>query len=119
MSFIRTTFEFDDNDKSDDNKPWDGILAATMFAVKAIFHTTTQVTPAQLGCDCNTIMNTKFEANWNYIWARKQKLISQNNKNENKKRVSHIYWVDDKVLLIKQTKFKYDKPKYDSSHQAV
>ena len=32
----------------DDENPWDGILAATMFALRATVHTTSQYTPAQL-----------------------------------------------------------------------
>ena len=32
----------------DDENPWDGILASTMFALRATVHTTTQHTPAQL-----------------------------------------------------------------------
>ena len=32
----------------DDENPWDGILASTMFALRAMVHTTTQYTPAQL-----------------------------------------------------------------------
>ena len=32
----------------DNENPWDGILASTMFALRATVHTTTQYTPAQL-----------------------------------------------------------------------
>ena len=32
----------------DDENPWEGILASTMFALRATVHTTTQHTPAQL-----------------------------------------------------------------------
>ena len=32
----------------DDENPWDGILASTMFALRATVHTNTQYTPAQL-----------------------------------------------------------------------
>ena len=31
-----------------DENPWDGILASTMFALRATIHTMTQYTPAQL-----------------------------------------------------------------------
>ena len=32
----------------DDKNPWEGILASTMFALRATVHTTTQYTPTQL-----------------------------------------------------------------------
>ena len=31
-----------------DENPWDGILASTMLTLRAMVHTTTQHTPAQL-----------------------------------------------------------------------
>ena len=31
----------------DDENPWDGILASTMFALRAMVHATTQYVPAQ------------------------------------------------------------------------
>ena len=44
------------------------------------------------------LLNTKFEANWNLIKERKQKLIKQNNERENKNRIEHQYKEGDKVL---------------------
>ena len=35
----------------DEDDPWSGILAAVMFATRAIYHTTTQATPTQLVFD--------------------------------------------------------------------
>jgi hypothetical protein len=32
----------------DEKNPWAGILAATMFAIRATYHTTLQATPMQL-----------------------------------------------------------------------
>ena len=56
------------------DNPWGGILAATMFAVRATYHTTMQATPAQLVFGRDAILNTKFEANWTLIKQRKQGL---------------------------------------------
>jgi hypothetical protein len=56
------------------------------------------------------IFNIQHTANWEYICARKQRLIQKNNKNENKSRVPHTYHVDDKVMLRKGTKNKYEAP---------
>ena len=41
----------------DDENPWDGILASTMFALRAMIHTITQYTPTQLIYGRDTIMN--------------------------------------------------------------
>ena len=43
----------------DDVNPWDGILAATIFALRATVHTTMQYTPVQsvFGCDSLIIVS--------------------------------------------------------------
>ena len=46
-----------------DENPWDGILASTMFALRAKVHTTMQHTPAQLVFGRDSILNTCYEAN--------------------------------------------------------
>ena len=51
----------------DEDDPWSGILAATMFAVRAMYHTTLQATPAQLVFSQDAILNIQFKANWNLI----------------------------------------------------
>ena len=48
----------------DDENPWDGILASTMFALREMVHTTTQYIPAQLVFGQDSILNTRHEANW-------------------------------------------------------
>jgi hypothetical protein len=59
--------------------PWTGVLAATMFATRATYHTTTQATPAQLVFGRDAILNIKFDANWRLIRERKQRAINTNN----------------------------------------
>jgi hypothetical protein len=56
------------------------------------------------------IFNIRQIANWEYIRARKQRLIQKNNKNENKSRVLHTYQANDKVMLRKGTENKYEAP---------
>ena len=48
----------------DDENPWDGIIASTMFALCARVHTTMQHTPAQLVFARDLILNTRHKANW-------------------------------------------------------
>ena len=58
----------------DEDSPWDGILASVMFATRATIHTTLQATPSQLVFGRDAILNTRFEADWNIIRQRKQKM---------------------------------------------
>ena len=70
----------------DDENPWNGILATTMFALRATVHTTSQYTPAQLVFGRDSILNVRHEANWKIIKERKQKLINKGNERKNKKK---------------------------------
>ena len=90
------TFELEDLDTKN---PFGGILAATMFAIRATHHTTLQASPSQLVFGRDAIHNIGFEANWKFIRDRKQEIIRKNNKKENAKRVKHEYSVNDEVLM--------------------
>ena len=54
------------------NNPWSGILAATMSAVRASYHTTLQASQMQLVFGRDAILNIKHVADWEHIWQRKQ-----------------------------------------------
>ena len=71
------------------NGPWSGILDATMFAVRATYHTTLQVSPMQLVFGRDAILNIKHVAHWEHIRQRKQLRINHNNKRENMQRNNH------------------------------
>ena len=96
----------------DDDNPWDGILSATMFALRATVHTTSQYTPVQLVFGRDSVLNIRHEANWKLIKERKQKLINRGNERENKNRVLHEYKVGDKVLLKNALKTKFNQDAY-------
>ena len=83
----------------DNENPWDGILANTMFALRATVHTTTQYTRAQLVFGRDSILNTRYEANWHLMKKRKQDLINKGNQQENRNQKEHMYNKGDKVLL--------------------
>jgi hypothetical protein len=53
------------------------------------------------------IFNVEHAGNWEYIRARKQRLIKKNNTNKNKTCIPHTYHVHDKVILCKGTENKY------------
>jgi hypothetical protein len=61
------TFDIQNIVDLDENKPWSGILFATMLAIRDTFHTTLQATPEHLVFGRDAIMNTKFDANWHLI----------------------------------------------------
>jgi hypothetical protein len=117
---IIRTFEMQKDPYLDPEDPWGGILSATMFAVRATYHTTLQATPAQLVFRRDAILNTKFEANWNLISTQKQKMIKKNNQNENSKRISHEYKATDKVLCVgKPTLSKFGKSPWEGPYKIV
>jgi hypothetical protein len=62
------------SDNLDKNDPWSGILSATMFAIRAIFHATLLNKVAKLVFGTDAIMNTRFEANCHLIKNIKHKL---------------------------------------------
>jgi hypothetical protein len=62
----------------DESNPWSGISAAAMYATRATIHSTTlQATPMQLVFGRDTVLNTKFEADWKYIRDHKKSLLNK------------------------------------------
>ena len=117
---IIRTFQIQDNPDLDPHDPWAGILSATMFALRATFHTTLHATPTQLVFGRDAILNTVFEANWKLIRERKQKLINQNNMRENAQRIPHQYNARDQVLCIgKPTLAKYGTNPWDGPYEII
>jgi hypothetical protein len=88
----------------DEKDPWSGILAATMLAVRATYHTTLQATPSR-----DAILNTiKHITDWEHVRQRKQERIIENNKRENKNRREHKYALGNTVLLKARNKSKHN-----------
>ena len=90
------------------NDPWSGILAATMFAVRATYHTTLQASPMQLVFGRDAILNINHVANWEHIRQRKQLRINHNNKRENMRRNNHQYKVGDKIIVNRKKNSKHE-----------
>jgi len=103
---IIRTFQVQDQEL-DENDPWSGILAATMFAIRATYHTTLQATPTQLVFGRDAILNVKYDANWKLIRDRKQSIIKKNNERENSKRKEYEYRVGQQVLVKTPQPTKY------------
>ena len=75
----------------DDESPWDRILPSTMFVLRAMVYTTTQLTLAQLVFGRDSILNIRNEANWQSIKKCKQDLINKGNQQENLNKKEHTY----------------------------
>ena len=103
---IIRTFDLNNTEVEEEN-PWSGILAATMFAIRSTVHTTSQYTPMQLVFGRDSILNVAHTANWKLIQARKQRLIRQNNLRENRKRIPYQYKVGEQVLIKQDQQAKY------------
>jgi len=76
-----------------------GVLAACRKAMNSTVHTTARATPTQLVFGRDAMLNATFQADWQFIRERKQRLIIQNNKRENAKRKPHTYNVGDVVVV--------------------
>ena len=75
--------------------------------MRSTVHATNQASPCQLVFGRDAMLNVNFEANWQCIKARKQKLIVQNNKRENAKRVPHTYNNGDRVIILQNPNRKH------------
>jgi len=100
----------------DETFGFDGLLSAVRSAVRSVVHTTTRATPTQLVFGRDAILNVSFEADWQYIKQRKQKLIVQNNVKENAKRKPHEYSVGDKVMIRLDPQRKHGTDKMTGPH---
>ena len=109
MIRIKQIKNLDDLDQRD---RWLGVLSAIGFAMRSTVHTTTQATPAQLVFNRDAIHNVGFQADWRYIKERKQRLIIQNNKKENAKRIPYEYKAGDLVMVLQDPNRKHGEDRY-------
>ena len=90
------------------NNPWSGILAETMFAIRATYHTALQASTMQLVFGRYAILNINNVADWEHIQERKQLQINYNNKRKNMYRNNHQYKVGDKILVKHKKNSKHE-----------
>ena len=91
---------------------WKGILSAVGFAMRATIHTTMRATPMQLVYGRDAIHNVRFEADWQYIKERRQKVILQNNQRENATRIPYTYTIGEQVMIEQHQQRKYGSPRF-------
>jgi hypothetical protein len=87
------------NKTLNEEDPWSSFLAATVWAIRSIYHTTLRATPTQLVFGCDMILNIKFKSDWAIINAQKQSRTEKETRNKNAKRIPHQYKVGDRVLV--------------------
>jgi transposase InsO family protein len=110
-TFPKDAFELDD--------PWTGILAATMFALRATVHTTLKATPTQLVFGRDAILNSTYVPDWDAIKQQKQQKIIENNRRENAKRKDYTYKVNNQVLHLDAQKYKYGRDVYNGPYKIL
>jgi len=96
----------------DEENPWQGILSAVAFAIRATVHSTTRATPSQLIFGRDAIFQVQHIADWQYIKQRKQQMINANNARENAKRIDYKYRVGQRVLIKAEQGAKYGTDSY-------
>jgi hypothetical protein len=92
----------------DSDDPWTGMLAAAMFAVRTMHHTTLQASPMQLAFGRDAILNIKHVSNWEHIRQRKQTRINENNERKNKSRRGHAHSLGDKTSVKARKNSKHE-----------
>ena len=75
-----------------------------MFAMRSTYHTTLEATPMQLVFGRDAVLPIFHQADWQYIKAKKQRLINMNNQRENAKRIPYTirlmiryYWKESRT----------------------
>ena len=89
----------EEQDHTQANGIFEDALTAVRKAINSTVHTTLNATPTQLVFNLDAFLPVGFEADWSYIATRKQRLIVQNNKRENAKRIPHTYEVGNRVRI--------------------
>jgi len=113
---IIRTFEINDQEVDEDD-PFSGILSATMFAIRATYHTTLKATPMQLVFGRDAFLNKRFRANWKEIKNFKQRRIAENNQKENAKRIEHQYKKGELILFKNKQESKFGQNPYSGPYK--
>ena len=88
-----------DKDDLDARFGFRGILAAIIRAMNSTVHTTMRATPTQLVFGRDALLNVSFQADWEMIRQRKQRMINLNNACENITRKDYQYAVGQQVMV--------------------
>ena len=106
------TLQIRTKDDLDPDFKWSGLLSAVRRAVVSTVHTTLLATPTQLVFGRDALLNISFQADWEYIKERKQRLIRQNNQRENATRKPYTYGVGDRVMIMQDPNRKHGTDRF-------
>ena len=87
-----------------------GILEASAFAVRSMYHWTKQTNPGQLCFGQDMILSINNIVNWKYICQQKQAQIEKAVIRENSTRIDHDYNIGDKIMVKRNWAYKYETP---------
>jgi len=99
-----------DKRDSDEFFGFQGVLAACRKAVNSTVHATSRATPTQSVFGHDAMLNDSFQADWQFVKERKQRLVLQNNKRENAKRTPHACDAGDVAAVKAGVKRKHGTP---------
>ena len=80
--------------------PFGSILASVTWAIRALYNSATDNTPAQLVFGQDMMLHFKSLINWKEISMKKQTLVDKAYLRENQKRIDNDYQVDDPAYVI-------------------
>ena len=93
-----------------------GVLSSIRRAVNSTVHTTLRATPTQLVFGRDALLNVSFQADWELIRQRKQRMINLNNARENSKRVEYNYTVGQQVDVRLDPNRKHGEDHFKGPH---
>jgi hypothetical protein len=101
------------NKTLNEEDPFSSFLAATAWAIRSTYHTTSHATPTQLVFGRDMILNIKFKADWAIINVQKQSRTEKDARNKNAKHIPHQYKIGDMVLVdVAGIRQKLDAPRH-------
>ena len=80
----------------------DDFITNASWAVRSTYHTVLKSSPGAAVFGRDMLFDIPYLADWTAIGQRRQKLVDQNNVQENKNRVDFDYRTRQKVLLQKE-----------------
>ena len=94
----------------DEDEPWSGILAASVFLILSTKNRMKGYIPGQLICFHDMILPIKHTVDWELIRQKNQTQINKYNIRNNRNQVDHDYIVRDKGMPSNHTSYKYKTP---------
>jgi hypothetical protein len=82
---------------------WDEFCSAVVFATRASFHSTTQISPGAAAFGRNMFFDFAHSTDWLMVHQKNIERIKKDNTRENQSRIAHNYQPGDKVRINMST----------------